>query len=59
MKVSVAKAPEGLKKLVNHFSDDYEVYVSKEIQIEGDPISFEEAMTSVYSFKWQEAMKLK
>jgi hypothetical protein len=25
-------------------SDDYEVYVSEEIQIEGDPTSFEEAM---------------
>ena len=40
------------------FSDDYEVYVSEEIQIEGDPTSFEEAMRSVYSFKWQEAMKV-
>ena len=58
MKVSVAKAPEGLKKLVNHFSDDYEVYVSKEIQMKGDPTSLEEAMKSVYSFKWQEAMKV-
>ena len=26
---------------------------------EGDPTSFEEAMRSVYSFKWQEAMKVK
>ena len=25
--------------------------------MEGDPISFEEAMRSVYSSKWQEAMK--
>ena len=25
--------------------------------MEGDPTSFEEAMRSVYSFKWQEAMK--
>ena len=57
MKVPVAEAPEGLKKLVNQFSDDYEVYVSKEIQMEGDPTSFEEAMRSVYSFKWQEAME--
>ena len=31
MKVPVAEAPEGLKELVNQFSDDYEVYVSKEI----------------------------
>ena len=58
MKVSVAEALEGLKELVNQFSDDYEVYVSKEIQMEGDPTSFEEAMRSVYSFKWQEAMKV-
>ena len=58
MKVPVAVALEGLKELVNMFSDDYEVYVSKEIQIEGDPTSFEEAMRSVYSFKWQKAMKV-
>ena len=42
---------EGLKELVNQFSYDYEVYVSEEIQMEGDPISFEEAMRSVYSSK--------
>ena len=59
MKVPVAEALEGLKKLVNQFSEDYEVYISKEIQMEGDPTSFEEAMKNVYSFKWQEAIKLK
>ena len=58
MKVPVAEAPEGLKELVNQFSDDYEVYVSKEIQMKGDPTSLEEAMRSVYSFKWLEAMKI-
>ena len=58
MKVPVAEASEGLKELVNQFSDDYEVYVSKEIQMKGDPTSFEEAMRSVYSFKWQESMKV-
>ena len=58
MKVLVPEAPEGLKELVNQFSDDYEVYVSKEIQIEGDPTSFEEAMRNVYSFKQLEAMKV-
>ena len=26
--------------------------------MEGDPTSFEEAMRSVYSFKWQEAIKV-
>ena len=54
----VAEAAEGLKELVNQFSDDYEVYVSEEIQIEGDPTSFEEAMRIVYSFEWQEAMEV-
>ena len=52
MKVSVAEALEDLKKLVNQFSDDYEVYVSKENQMKGDPTSFEEAMRSVYLFEW-------
>ena len=31
----------------------------KKIQMKGDPTSFEEAMRSVYSFKWQEAMEVK
>ena len=57
MKVPVAEAPEGLKKLVNRLSNDYEVYVSEEVQMEGDPTSFEEVIRSVYSFKWQEAME--
>ena len=51
IKVIVAEALEGLKELVNQFSDDYEVYVSKEIQMEGDPTSFEEAMRSAHSSK--------
>jgi hypothetical protein len=38
-------------------SDDYEIYVSEEIQMEGDPTSFEEAMRSAYSSKWLEAME--
>ena len=50
MKVPVDEAPEGLKELVNQFSNDYEVYVSKKIQMEGDPTSFEEAMRNIYSF---------
>jgi hypothetical protein len=37
--------------------DDYKVYVSEEIQMEGDPTSFEEAMRSVYSSKWLDAME--
>jgi hypothetical protein len=31
--------------------DDYEVYVSEEIQMEGDPTSFEEAMRSAHLSK--------
>jgi hypothetical protein len=38
-------------------SDDYEVYVSEEIQIEGNLTSFEEAMRSAHSSKWLEAME--
>jgi hypothetical protein len=38
-------------------SEDYDVYVSEEIQIEGDLTSFEEAMRNVHSSKWLEAMK--
>jgi hypothetical protein len=38
-------------------SDDYEVYVSEEIQMEGDPTSFEEATRSAHSSKWLKAMK--
>jgi hypothetical protein len=38
-------------------SNDYEVYVSEEIQIKGDPASFEEAMRSAHSSKWLDAME--
>jgi hypothetical protein len=38
-------------------SDHYELYISEEIQIEGDPTSFEEVMRSVHSSKWLEAIK--
>jgi hypothetical protein len=38
-------------------SDDYDVYVSEEIQMEGDPTSFEEAMRSAHSSKWLKAME--
>jgi hypothetical protein len=38
-------------------SNDYEVYSSAEIQMGGDPTSFEEAMRSAHSSKWLEAMK--
>jgi hypothetical protein len=38
-------------------SNGYEIYVSEETQMEGDPTSFEEAMRSAYSSKWLEAME--
>jgi hypothetical protein len=38
-------------------SNDYDVYVSEEIQMEGDPASFEEAMRSTHSSKWLDAME--
>jgi hypothetical protein len=39
-------------------SDDYEVYVSEEIQMGGgDPTSFEEAIRNAHSSKWLEAME--
>jgi hypothetical protein len=38
-------------------ADDYEVYVSEEIQMEGDPTSFEEVMRSAYSSKWLDFME--
>jgi hypothetical protein len=37
--------------------DDYEVYNTKEFQMEGDPTSFEEAMKRDNSSKWLEAME--
>ena len=37
-------------------SDDYEIYNSKEIQMEDYPTSFEEAMRSVNSSKWTAAV---
>jgi len=37
--------------------DDYEVYESEEIQMKGDPTSFEEAMRSAHSSEWLEAMQ--
>jgi hypothetical protein len=38
-------------------SEDYEVYVSEEIQMDGYPTSYEEAMRSAHSSKWLEAME--
>jgi hypothetical protein len=38
-------------------SDDYEIYTSEEIHMEGDTTSYEEAMRSHHSSKWCEAME--
>jgi hypothetical protein len=38
-------------------SNEYEVYISEEIQMEGDPASFEEAMRSAHSSKWFDVME--
>jgi hypothetical protein len=37
--------------------DDYEIYMSEEIHMESDPISYEEVMRSPHSSKWREAME--
>jgi hypothetical protein len=37
--------------------DDYEIYMSEEIHMEGDLTSYEEAMRSPHSSKWCEAME--
>jgi hypothetical protein len=37
--------------------DDYEIYTSEEIHMEGDPTSYEEAMSSPHSSKWREAIE--
>jgi hypothetical protein len=44
-----------VRKLV--ISADYEVYNTKEFQMEDDPTSFEEALRSDHSSKWLEAME--
>jgi hypothetical protein len=38
-------------------SDDYEIYTSEEIHMEGDPTSYEVAMKNPHSSKWREAME--
>jgi hypothetical protein len=37
--------------------DDYEIYMSEEIHMDGDSTSYEEAMRSPHSSKWREAME--
>ena len=56
--VPVVEAPRRSQRVRKRaISDDYEVYNSEEVQMEGDPISFEEAMRSTHSSEWLEAMK--
>jgi hypothetical protein len=37
--------------------DDYEIYTSEEIHMEGDPTLYEEVMRNPHSSKWREAME--
>ena len=56
--IPVAVAPQRPQRTRRSaISDDYEVYNSEEIQIEGNPTSFEEAMKSANSSKWFAAME--
>ena len=48
---------EGHKERRSAISSDYEVYNTEEVHMEGDLTSYEEAMRSVHSSKWLEAMK--
>jgi hypothetical protein len=40
------------------FFDDYKLYINEEIQMEGDPTSFEETIRDVNASKWQEAKEI-
>jgi hypothetical protein len=56
--VPIAGAPRRSQRIRKPvISNYYEIYNSEEIQMEGDPTSFEEAMRSVHSSEWLEAMK--
>ena len=48
---------EGHKERRSAISSDYEVYNTEEVHMESDPTLYEEAMRSVHSSKWLEAMK--
>lgn len=56
--VPVVEAPRRSQRIRKPaIPDDYEVYVSEEVQMEEDPTSFEQAMRSAHSSKWLEAME--
>jgi hypothetical protein len=48
------RRPQRVRK--SAIPDDYEIYTSEEIHMEGDPTSYEEAMRSPHSSKWHEAI---
>ena len=48
---------EGLRVRKPAIPGDYEVNECEEFQMEDDPTSFEEAMRSIHSSKWLEAMQ--
>jgi len=56
--VPIVEAPRRSQRVRKPaISNDYEVYNREEVQMEGDPTSFEEAMRSCHSSEWLEAMK--
>jgi hypothetical protein len=56
--VPIAEAPRRSQRTIKPaISNDYEIYNSEKIQMEGEPTSFEETMRSVHSSEWLEAMK--
>jgi len=58
VEVPIVVAPRRSQRVrKSAISDDYQVYNSEEVQMEGDPTSFEEAMRSSYSSEWLEDMK--
>ena len=56
--VPKAEAPRRSQRVRRSaISSDCKVYNTEEVHMEGDPTSYEEAMRSVHSSKWLEAME--
>jgi hypothetical protein len=51
----IVRRSQRVRKLAIH--DDYEIYMSEETHMEGDPTLYEEAIRSPHSSKWCEAME--
>jgi hypothetical protein len=49
------RRPQRVRKLA--ILNDYEIYMSEEIHMEGDLTSYEEVMRNPHSSKWREAME--